>query len=74
MEYIVESGVFENFFHPFDLPLFDIVRMRIGQPKQAFGKMPNDGVLMQKFLVVKALGQHFLFRRRTEKRGLVGKG
>ena len=36
--------------------------------------MPHHGVLMQKFLIVKALWEHLLFRCRAYYRALVGKG
>jgi hypothetical protein len=44
------------------MPLFDIGGVRIRQIKQPLGKMTHNGMLVQKFLVIVSLGQHFLAR------------
>jgi hypothetical protein len=53
------------------LPLFDIGGMRIRQIKQPLGKMTHYGMLVQKFLVIVSLGQHFLARGAAVQRTLI---
>ena len=56
-----------------DLPLLDVGGVGIGQPKQALGKVPHDRVLVQKLLIVEALGKHPFAGGRADDGALVGK-
>ena len=59
--------------HTADMPLLDVIRMRIRKPKESFGKMTHDSMLMQKLLVIEALREHLLFRRSANDGALIGK-
>ena len=47
--------IVENAMYFFNMPLFDVVRVRVGKIEQAFGKVANNGVFMKKLLIVEAL-------------------
>ena len=70
---IVKAGVAEHFAHFFHVPLLYIVGMRIGKVKKSFAEMSDDGVFVQKFLIVELLRQHFLFSGTADDCALVGK-
>ena len=59
--------------HPFDLPLFDVVRMRIRQPEQSLAEMAHNRAFMQKLLIVEFLRQKFFPRGTAYYRALIGK-
>ena len=63
---IVKADVAEHFAHFFHVPLLYIVGMRIGKVKKSFAEMSDDGVFVQKFLIVELLRQHFLFSGTAE--------
>ena len=54
-----------------DLPLLDVGGVGIGEPEKALGKMTDNGVLVQKFLIVEFLRQHLLFGGGTNDGALV---
>ena len=49
-----------------DMPLLDVFCMGVRQIKQSLGKMADHGVFIQKFLIIKNVGKHFLFGGRSD--------
>ena len=72
--YVVEAMIAVYFMHAFHLPLLYVVGVRVWQVKQPFAEMKNHRVLTQLFLIVKALGQYFLFFGAADNCALVGEG
>ena len=64
--------VTENLVDLFHVVLLDIVGMGIGQPEKTFGEMADDGVLMQKLLVVIPLGEEPFLGAGPLKGALIG--
>ena len=64
--------IFEYLVYSFYIPLLDIVGMGIGQPEKTFGEMADDGVFMQKLLVVIPLGEEPFLGAGPLKGALIG--
>ena len=59
--------------HLVDLPLLDVLGMGIGGVEQALGEMAHNGMGVQEFLIVEALGEQLFLCRGVDQSGLVGK-
>ena len=57
-----------------DLPLLDVLGMRVRKIEKPLREMPDDRVLMQELLVVEPLGKNFTCGGGADQRALIGKG